>query len=224
MTNIIRFLASCALGLGLCGSSMAATNVYLNTSNDTLLTASYSANAFTQIGDRITLGGTDRYLTSATVQFYAYPNAGGSFDAIFRLWHATATGVGTQIGGDYVRSGLSIAANDIANVTFALPQVLVPDEIVFTVAVTPQTSGAEFGPNFFYSPTIGASDDRSYIAFRNGSFLIADAGKNEGNLYLAMQAITAPVPEVPAYAMMACGLGLTLWLARRRRVVVQPAN
>jgi len=62
-------------------SGAAAGTVYDNTITDTFNTVFYSTGPYAQIGDLVTLGGVDRILTAASVQFYNNGDT-GTFSAI----------------------------------------------------------------------------------------------------------------------------------------------
>src|SRR4051794_15906270 len=151
------------LALSLLLSSQSfATIVYSNTTTDTGDTLVYQANGFTQIGDQVHLAGTDRLATLATVQLFNSGTA-GTINTTFRLFNVGLP-VGTQIGSDFVLTGVAAPAADIFNVSFSLPNLLVPDDLIFTVQVDSSSSGVQLlGVDMFEPPTIGSS---------NGSFAI----------------------------------------------------
>ena len=109
------FLAGFFLAL----SAAWGTPIYNNTTTDTGDTLSYAANGFVQIGDQLQLAGTDRLATLARVQFFNDGQA-GSFDATLRLFSVGAP-VGSQLGTDYLVSGIVVPLDDIVNVSFILP-------------------------------------------------------------------------------------------------------
>jgi hypothetical protein len=63
-----------------------AVLVYSNTTTDTFNTLLYSTGPFTEIGDQITLAGTERLAQSAQVLFFSVGSASGTFDATLRLY------------------------------------------------------------------------------------------------------------------------------------------
>ena len=69
------FFTIVALALAGAASSLAGT-IYNNTSTDTLVTYFYSTGPYTLIGDSISLGGADRTLTDASIQFFNQGSAG----------------------------------------------------------------------------------------------------------------------------------------------------
>src|SRR6185437_14917450 len=118
---ISGFIASPAFGNTIIYSNIDPTH----DTGDTLV---YSANGYTQIGDQLALSGTDRLATLATVQFFNDSTA-GTFNAtlaFFTVGPNSGNPVGTQIGSNVVTTGVSIAQNDIANVNFTLPNILLP--------------------------------------------------------------------------------------------------
>jgi hypothetical protein len=172
----------------------------------------YSAIGATQIGDQVQLGGTLRSLTSASVQFF---NAGdaGTFDAVLRLYKVGAP-VGSQIGTDFTRTGISIGSFADLQVTFATAGHLVPDNLIFTVEVRNASAGVDPGLDAFEPPTIGSSDNASLITYDGVNFSVGSTAVGEGNLYFSATA----VPEPSSILLSGLGLGLTALIALRKRV------
>ena len=205
-------LAVVAFGIASASSTFAAT-IYDNTTTDTLQTYVYSAGAYTQIGDSITLGGTARTLTDASVQFFNLATA-GTFSATLRFFNPAAP-VGTQIGSSYLASGLSINSQDILTVTFSGLNLLVPNNLVFTVAISNVTGGADLGLNAFEPPLTGSSNNAQIITSTdNVNFLAESTIAGQGNLYLQLNA--SDVPE-PATITLAGGAIMALLILRKRR-------
>jgi hypothetical protein len=205
------FLLTAALALVLPGI------VYDNTTTDTLNTIVYSAGPYDQIGDHVTLAGTDRSLTSATVQFFNDGNP-GSFDAILRFWNPGAP-VGTQIGGDYQVTGVDIENDVELNVSFSLPDLSVPESLIATVQILNVSDGTDPGLDLFDPPTVGSSDNNSFIVESDGSFQTASTGLGIDNLYLSLDATTVDTaaPEPSTAAMMGSILILAAFARQSRR-------
>jgi hypothetical protein len=208
-----HFFTALALALASASGAAASSIVYDNTATDTLNTVVFSAGPYDQIGDLVTLGGTDRSLTGATVQFYN-DGAAGSFDAILRFWNPGAP-VGAQIGGDYQVTGVAIDSGVEQNVSFSLPNLFVPDSLIATVQVLNVSGGTDPGLDLFDPPTVGSSDNTSFIVETGGSFQTASTQMGIDNLYLSLDATTAGtgVPE-PSTAMLA-GILIVAAFARR---------
>ena len=190
--------------------------VFNNTATDTGFTQVYSSLGVTQIGDTVTLGGTDRFLSSATVQFFD-DAAAGTFAATLRFYNVGAP-VGAQIGSAYTVTGQSIAANGIANVTFFGLSLTVPNNVVFTVQVSNVTGGADLGLNVFDPPTVGSASNSTFIDSIDGTtFATRNAAAGQGNFYLQLN--TVPEPSALAIAALGLGLGFFATLRKKRRGV-----
>jgi hypothetical protein len=194
-------------------TALAGTIVYSNTTTDTGDTLSYAANGFTQIGDQITLSGTDRLATSATVQFYSDGSA-GTFDATLRFFDVGSP-VGVQIGSDFTMTGISAPSNNVFDVAFTLPDLLVPDNLIFTLQVSNFSSGVDInGLDMFEPPTIGLSDNTFAIANDGSGFLQTPTSAE--NVFFELDATQpATVPE-PGPAGLTGSALLAILLLRRR--------
>ena len=185
-----------------------AVTVYNNTVTDNGGTLSYSLNNSTQLGDRILLSGTERYATLATVQFF---NSGpaGSFDAALRLFNIGSP-VGSQLGSTYTVTGIAAPETDVLNVTFTIPSLLVPNELIFTIEVANQSGVNIFGLDMFEPPFVGSSDNTFGIGFDGSSFNLVSTQSE--NVFFALDA-SATSPE-PSTLVLAAAAGL--FLVRRR--------
>lgn len=179
-----------------------------------LLTYVHSAGGYTEIGDAITLGGTDRTLTDASVQFYNVGASGGTFDATLRFYSLAQNALGS-----FSSAGLTIAGTDILTVTFPSLDLTIPDQFIFTVAISNVAAGLDLGLNAFEPPSVGQSDSRS-VMLNDGSGLgAAIASTGEGNLYFVANAITrdphqVPEPSMPGLAALTAAVASTVM--RRR--------
>jgi hypothetical protein len=209
-----NFFPILAFALASAGSSLAMP-VYDNTTTDALVTFFYSTGPYTRIGDTVTLGGTDRLLSDASVQFYNN-GAAGTFSATFTLW-AVGAPVGSQIGSSFLRSGLSIGAQDSLTVNFTNLNVMVPDELVFTVAISDLSSTSlELGLNAFQPPTVGSSDSTAIILGNASTFSTGSPIQSgQGNLYLRLEATA--IPEPATVTTLSVGVAMFGLLAARRR-------
>jgi hypothetical protein len=188
------------------------TPVYVNTLNDTGdTTVCCITNGFTQIGDQIHLAGTERSATQATVQVFSDGDS-GTFDATLRFF-LVGSPVGSQVGADFLLTGVVAAPNSEVNITFQLGGLIVPDDVIFTLEVGNFAGGAHIlGVDMFQGPTVGSSDPDFAIA-NNGSFIqIATANED---VYFDLEADQVPVPE-PATIGIVC-TGLAMLLLRRKR-------
>jgi hypothetical protein len=210
-------LATLALAFIGAGASHGATIVYNNTAKDTLRTYFFSIGLYTDIGDAITLGGTDRVLDSATVQFYNGLDSTGTFSATMNFFEAGSP-AGAPIGGQYVLDNIVIPAVDFFNVTFTNLNLLVPDNLIFLIGITNVTGNVDLGLNAYTAPSPGSSDDAALVV-ANGSFIQTVAtARGEGNLYLILDANTPStgVPEPGTVTLVGGALIGVLAIARKR--------
>ena len=192
-----------------------ASVVYNNTATDTLQSYLYSAGAYSQIGDTITLGGTDRTLTDATVQFFNLSESAGTFSASLRFWN-TGAPVGSQIGSTFTVNSQAISSFGIANVTFAGLNLVVPNSLVFTVSVA-NFGFTDLGLNAFEPPSVGSSDNAQIITRDASTFSATATTAGQGNLYLLLNATTvSTVPEPSTLGLSGVAV-IGLLAARRRR-------
>jgi hypothetical protein len=192
------------------------TPIYQNTTTDTGDTISYTANGFSQIGDELQLAGTDRLATLARVQFFN-DGLAGTFDATLKFF-SLGEPVGAQIGTDYIMSGISAPLDDVLNVNFTLPSLLVPNNLIFTVSVSNESEGVDIvGLDMFEPPTVGSSDNTFAIAFNGQSFVQAPtAGEN---VFFELDAVSptgTPEPATFPIALFFTAAGF-FFLARRAR-------
>lgn len=207
----------CFLALsGMLGvSALGGPIIYNNTTTDSGDTLAYAANGYTQLGDQITLAGVPRNATQATIQFFSDGGA-GTFNATLRFFNVGSP-VGTQIGSDFLLSGLSAPAGDIVNVTFLLGGLLLPDNVIFTAQVGTFSSGVDIlGVDMFAPPgSVGSSDGTFAIAFNGSSFVTTNTTGGSvplENVYFDLQATT---PEPATIGIV--GLGLLALILNRRR-------
>jgi hypothetical protein len=207
-------VATCSFPVITVGST-----VYSNVTTDTFDTAGYSFNNATQIGDEITLAGTDRLATDATVQFFSDGSA-GTFDATLELFSVIAGSppVGTQIGTDFVVAGIGApgdAGGDEVNVTFTLPNLLVPDNLIFLVSVRNLGAGVDIlGVDMYEPPTIGSSDPNFAIAAEGGSFVQVVTADED--VFFQLDATSSASTPEPTPAALVGSVLLAIAVARRR--------
>jgi hypothetical protein len=185
----------------------AGSIIYSNTTTDTLTSNGFAGNNATELGDQITLAGTDRFATTAVVQFFNQGTT-GTFDATLRLFNVGSP-VGSQIGSSVPVIGIAAPSGGVFDVSFTLPLLLVPDNLIFTVAPTNQTAGVSLALNLFQPPTVGSSSNTTSIAKISGNYVTL--GGTSQNEYFLLQA----VPEPGTLGLVGAVLGVTL--LRRRR-------
>ncbi|MBL8229842.1 MAG: PEP-CTERM sorting domain-containing protein [Bryobacterales bacterium] len=201
----------------------AAVLVYDNTADPTPAAYSFTASGALQIGDILTLGGTERQLESATVQFLNLGDA-GTFSARLRFY-AVGLGVGSQIGSTFLVTDLAIGplgdATDTVNYTFSGLGLLVPTDLALLIEVFNASSGTEIALTAFSGPSLGASDGNSLFSFDGTNFSTPATSPGEGNLYLRLTA-ASDVPEPGTFGLMGIALGWTAWRMRRRAETRKP--
>ena len=193
-------------------SSQAAQIVYSNIDNDSFDSIAYSLGPYTEIGDRILLGGTARLGESAEVQFY---NLGldGTFDAILRIYDVGSP-IGAQRGGDFLAPAVNAPAAGVISLAFQLGGLTLPDELIFTVELQNVTQGVDLGMNLFDPPgAVGKSSPR-FAIFRDTNFSEEAAGANS-NFYFYLTANDAQVASIPEPSSFALTVSAFLAIACR---------
>jgi hypothetical protein len=216
-TNVFAMLALAVLA-NCPGSAATVYDSSTGPDNGTTFPFSGLGSSQVQIGDSITLAGSDRLLQSATVRFYNLSETGGTFDATLRFWEVGTlpSVVGSQIGSDYL-ANVSLNSFEILNVTFPGLNLLVAgNSLVFTIEISNLSKDVDPGLIAHTSdPTnIGSSNDSALIT-RVGAapFTAPGSTQGEGNLYLVLDA-GSEIPE-PATITMAAA-ALLLFVARKR--------
>lgn len=209
------FLATLAL---VCAATGRAATVYDNTTTDSGDVFPYTSgfSSYSQIGDTVTLAGTNRFLTSAQIQLFNNSLNSGTYDATLYFWQ-----VGSPVGGllgSFTRTGISIGAFGFPNVDFTNLNLTVPDSLVFTVAVSNVSAGLNLGMGLYTGPTFGSSNPGTLITATGQTFSQGVAGNGLGNSYLRLTAdpVTSSVPEPSTFSMTG-GAALLLLCAVRRR-------
>lgn len=217
--NLKQLPAALALLTGLTFAPAQAAIVYDNTAADSLETVFFSVGPYSEIGDSIVLGGTERRLTEASVQFF---NAGGegTFDATLQFYLAGVP-VGAPQGGGYTVSGVFAPQLAIIDLTFSnLSLDVTVDELVFTISIASADSVLDLGLNLFDPPfSPGSSETNSLIvADSQGQFSSPSAGTNSNPYFrlLAENAGTSEVPEPSTWVLTAGGAALLAALRARR--------
>jgi hypothetical protein len=214
MEMIYRMIGIVA-ALAVLGSApaMASSIVYSNTTTDTLDTVFYSAGPYSQLGDQIHLGGTDRLATVATVQFFNNGDT-STFDATLRLYQVGSP-VGAQIGPDFVVTNITAPSGLVFNVSFLALNVTVPNDLIFTLSESNISGNADIGVDMFEPPSIGTSNNQLMIA-KQGSF--SQLATLKENVFFELDATAAAtVPEPGTLMALGCGLAVLLGARKRRR-------
>jgi hypothetical protein len=153
-------------------------------------------------------------IDSVSVQFF---NAGddATFDAVLRLYQVGSP-VGSLIGGPFSVSNQFISSFDILTVTFSNLTLLVPKNLVLTVAVNNVSNGADLGVNLFNPPTIGASSPQFFITYDGTDFFQSSTLEDFDNVYLQIEGTTV-VPEPATGILTISAIGLLGWFHHRNR-------
>jgi len=209
--------------LALAASSRAEVVVYQNVNPDYELFQPVGPTE--EIGDDVTLApGTGRFITGFSVPITnSYANAfAGTFTA--RFYTPDADGLpGTQIWQSTLVIPTAQPSADLT-LTFAAPNVTVPDQFLWTLTATTvpgAASGDEsIGTTINNVPQIGSSEDFFVLNSHDGSgwgaFNYDDGGVTLANFQATIAAGAAPEPAT----FSTLGLVAAAGLIRRRRHIV----
>jgi hypothetical protein len=175
--------------------ALHASIVYSNTTTDTGGTVFYSTGPYVQIGDNITLSGTERSANSATAEFFNLGPGSGTFDATLRFFDLGSP-VGPEIGGPFTVTGTAITSGNVVDVTWNLGGLVLPTNVIFTISEANVASALDLGLTFFEPPTAGSSNNDFYIVSTNGTtYFQASQGNHQDNLFFSLDASAVSVPE-----------------------------
>jgi hypothetical protein len=178
--------------------SCFGTVAYQNTDTDQLFSVFYST-GYTEIGDQLQLTGSST-LTSLDAQFY---NAGddATFDAVLRFYFVGSP-VGAAIGGPFTVTNISIASGTSQTVSFLnLANILVPQNVIATLAAVNVSTGGDIGVNFFDPPSVGSSSNQFFIANDGSGLAQASTNMDIDNLYFSVESTAVPEPGTLTMAL-----------------------
>lgn len=201
-------------------SALQAAPVYNNTTTDTGDTVFYSTGPYTEIGDRIQLGGTERNATSAAVQFFNNGASNGSFDATLNFY--SFVGGSPGVGGllnSYSVLNQAISSGSTLNVNWLLAGLVLPNNLIFTVKIDRQAAGLDLGLTVFDPPTVGSSSNQFFIVKGGSGFAQASLGNGGDNIYFRLDASSGTSVPEPGTAGLVFLAMLPLLTFRGRRAV-----
>lgn len=203
------------------GPTLLGGSFYLNSVTDTGATVQYSDNSYTAIGDHITLGSTG-LATDATAQFFNVSPTSGIFDATLRLYSVgVSPSVLGALLGTYTVTNIPITGFDISNplttgtttVKFSGLNINVPTELIFMISLANVTN-ADLGLTLFDPPTVGSSDNSSFIADSGSGASVISTDPGFGNVNFEL----IQTPEPGTISLLGGGLALLGFAIRRKRV------
>lgn len=224
MRRILGIVAVCAVGSSAWGQQIFhafggytggggvvdGTVVY---DNSTTLIGSLINGIDDEWGDGVTLAGTDRTVTNINLLIHANGGA-ATADVRVRIF------VGGDLGGGNPGAMLwdsgAITGFALAGGTnpynFAVPNVLVPGEITWTLQLTNVTAGGAVGSRFVAPVTVGSSEDWIWLHDGPGAWSQFTFGLGAGNNSFGATITAIPTPG--SLGLLAIG-GIVM--LRRRR-------
>ena len=140
------------------------------------------------------------------MEFFNRGTAAGTFSAIMQLYQ-DGSPAGATIGSPVQVNGLAIARNGFLVVDFALPELLVPNTVVFGVSVSNLVGALDLGLNAYRGP--GGSNGAPAIGtsnlaevFTGTSLSRGPTSATVGNLYFRARANAASTNAIPEPASL----------------------
>ena len=191
-----------------------AAVVYDNTRFDLGLSLNYAANQLEEAGDQVSFPATpggSLPLNGASFEIFNENASDTLTNATLRLYRVMDSTLSTLIGS-FTLPGATVNAGSIGLLTFTLPDVVVPGEIVWTLEFS-NSSG--LGLNLYNPPVIGSSNPASAWFRTTGGTLqenVFASDPPERNFNATFLTASAPVPEPSTLVLIGLVLaGGLLW-------------
>jgi hypothetical protein len=208
--KLFHLLTAVTLAAALSPALLAEDVIYANNTVDTGFTQVFDANAYIAVGNQITFAGTSRFLTQASFEmFNASPNLDTLSAATLSLYNVSGSVLGSLIGS-FTLAPANYVASQIATLTFNLPWVVVPNEIVWAISFS---DSSNLGLNIYTPATVGTNLANT-IWRDTGSGLSALTVPANSEEYNAQFLAVAETPEPSTWVLLGAGLATLAW--RRR--------
>lgn len=187
--------------------AVSASVVYENSGSH----SNFSSTKAAEIGDQVTLAGTDRVVTQFKAEFFLDSFAGGESVTV-RFYDI---GLDNKPGNLLLTSQTTaLSAAGFGTINVSGISVTVPDSFVWTVAFDGLNVGESAGLVLNSTPSIGSSDGTFFWVKDGGLFKSLSTGGGVSDNFAAQ--VTA-VPEPGTWALLLTGVaGLTAFGYRRK--------
>ncbi len=210
MKRVVLLAFFVALMLSCLDTNAHATIVYDNTANigTAFYPSLYASENGTgiELGDQITLAGTERIVTEFQIPIYLNTLNSGTADGLIHFYRNDGLGgaPGTVLWNSGVFNDLPHTSG-INTYIFGVPSILVPDTFIWTVQLSDRKgSTGSIGPILYDPPTVGSSGDFIWSFFDSTWHNINDPGLVD-NLGARVSAVSA-IPEPTTMLLIGSGL------------------
>jgi hypothetical protein len=194
----------------------ASAIIFDNTTNDTGFTDSFSQNNLVEAGDQIQLTAGALADTAVTSLFNSAETSGIALTVTLRLYSVDAlNSLGSLITSSTL-DNVSFPATSTLQLTFPGLNVVVPQDLVWTLSFTTQDPIALELPNFD-PPTVGNSDNTTVWWDTGSGLQLTTPGFDTENYYFQLSGDTSATPEPGGALPTILGLLAVAVLQRRWR-------